>query len=209
MYRSLSFFGKLVSFILLVVAMVILKNYNVFLLICGMVFILSFINKEKKYFIFCFLLFLATYFVNYNEVTFIIFKVLLVCSYALIIESSLLSLEKRYLYDKLFYRNSTSKKLRGYMKKYYYKDIVDKNIENNKRIGKYLEDENKYNKYLTSQAEKKAEIEVDNIYLIDRIRFDRFFSKKKSRLSFSWNNYDNVYICVSLLLFVIVLVLGR
>lgn len=209
MYKSLSFFGKLASFILLVVAMVIIKNYNVFLLICGMIFILSFINKEKKYFIFCFLLFLVTYLMNYDENTFIVLRVLLVISYALIIESSLLSLEKRYLYDKLFYRNSTSKKLRGYIKKYYYRDLVDKNIENNKKIAKYLDDPNKYNKYLISQAEKKAEVEIDNLYLIDRIRFDRYFSKKKSRISFSWNNYDNFYICVSLLLFVIVWVFGR
>ncbi len=209
MYKSLSFFGKLASFILLVVAMVIIKNYNVFLLICGMIFILSFINKEKKYFIFCLLLFLVTYLMNYDENTFIVLRVLLVISYALIIESSLLSLEKRYLYDKLFYRNSTSKKLRGYIKKYYYRDLVDKNIENNKKIAKYLDDPNKYNKYLISQAEKKAEVEIDNLYLIDRIRFDRYFSKKKSRISFSWNNYDNFYICVSLLLFVIVWVFGR
>ena len=209
MYKSLSFYGKILSFILLLIAMVIIKNYNIFLLICGMVFIVSFINKDRKYFIFCMLLFLATYLTSYNEVSFIIFRVLLVLSYALIIESSLMSLEKRYLYDLLFYRNSTSKKLRRYMKKYYYHDIVNRNVDNNRKIKKYLDNQNKYDKYLMNQAEKKAENEIDNIYLIDRIRFDRFFGSKKKRLALSWNNYDNFYMCISLLLFVLVLVLGR
>ena len=156
MYKSLSFYGKLVSFILLVIAMVLVKNYNIFLLICGMVFILRSINKEKKYFLDSLVLFLATYILEFNDITFIVLKVLLVIVYALIIESSLLSLEKRFLYDKLFYRNRTSKKLRGYIRKYYYKDLLNNNIEANKRIEKYLDNPDKYSKYLRRQAERKA-----------------------------------------------------
>ena len=49
MYKSLSFYGKFLSFILLVIAMVLLRNYNIFLLICGMIFILSFLNKNRLY----------------------------------------------------------------------------------------------------------------------------------------------------------------
>ena len=103
MYKSLSFYGKLLSFILLVVAMVILKNYNIFLLICGMIFILSFLNKNGLYFMFCLVLFVSTYLIPYSEITFLVLKLVLIILYALIIESSLLSLEKRYLYDILFY----------------------------------------------------------------------------------------------------------
>lgn len=209
MYKSLSFYGKLVSFLLLVIAMIIIKNYNIFLLVCGMIFILSFINKDKKYFLMGLVLFLLTYILNYNVIVFIILRILLVILYALIIESSLLSLEKRYLYDKLFYRNSTSKKLRQYMKKYYYRDVLNSKMNDNKRIEKYLKDSNKYRKFLERQAIKKANIEIDNFYLLDRIRFDRFFTKKRSKLTFSWNNYDNLYISVSLILFVIVIVFGR
>ena len=108
MYKSLSFYGKLLSFILLVVAMVILKNYNIFLLICGMIFILSFLNKNGLYFMFCLVLFVSTYLIPYSEITFLVLKLVLIILYALIIESSLLSLEKRYLYDILFYRNNTA-----------------------------------------------------------------------------------------------------
>lgn len=209
MYKSLSFYGKLVSFVLLVIAMVVIKSYNIFLLVCGMVFILSFINKDKKYFFLSLILFLSTYILSFNDITFIVLRVLLVVVYALIIESSLLSLEKRYLYDKLFYRNRTSKKLRGYIRKYYYKDLLNNNIEANKRIEKYLDNPDKYKKYLNSQATRKAYLEVDNLYLLDRIRYDRFYNSKKSKLPFTWNNYDNFYIAVSLLLFVLVIVLGR
>lgn len=209
MYKSLSFFGKLISFIILVVAMIIIRNYNVFLLICGVVLILGFLNRDKKYFAFCLVIFLVTFFISYNEIMFIILRILLVITYGLIIESSLLSIEKRYLYDVLFYWNNNSKKLRGYIKTYYYRDLVDRNIDNNRRLSKYLEDDKKYNKYLTNQAEKNAEIEIDNLYLIDRIRFDRFYSQKKNKLTFSWNNFDNLYVCVSLILLVIVLILGR
>ena len=139
MYRSLSFYGKLVSFILLVIAMALVNNYNIFLLICGMVFILSFINKDKKYFVISLILFLCTYIFSFNKIVFIVLKVLLVIVYAMIIESSLLSLEKRYLYDKLFYRNSTSVKLKGYIRKYYYNDLVNSNVEASKRVEKYLD----------------------------------------------------------------------
>lgn len=209
MYKSLCFYGKLVSFILLVIAMVIIQNYNIFLLVCGMVFILSFINKKKRYFFLCLILFLSTYILNFNDIIFIVLRVLLVIVYALIIESSLLSLEKRYLYDKLFYRNKNSSKIKGYIRKYYYKDLLNNNIEANRRIEKYLDNPDKYKKYLKTQAEKKAFIEIDNLYLLDRIRYDRFYNRKKSRLPFTWNNYDNFYIAVSLLLFVLVVVLGR
>ena len=82
-------------------------------------------------------------------------------------------------------------------------------MEANKRIEKYLDNPDKFKKYLKIQAEKKAYVEIDNLYLIDRIRFDRYFNKKNSRLPFSWNNYDNFYIAVSLFLFVLVVVLGR
>jgi len=209
MYKSLCFYGKLVSFILLVIAMIIIKDYNIFLLICGMVFILSFINKKKRYFFLCLILFLSTYILKFNDVSFLVLRILLIIAYALIIESSLLSLEKRYLYDKLFYRNKNSNKIKGYIRKYYYKDLVNSNMEANKRIEKYLVNPDKYKKYLKLQAEKKAYVEIDNLYLLDRIRYDRFFSKKKSRLPFTWNNYDNFYIAVSLFLFVLVVVLGR
>lgn len=157
----------------------------------------------------CLILFLSTYILNSNDISFIILRVLLVIMYALIIESSLLSLEKRYLYDKLFYRNKNSNKIKGYIRKYYYRDLLNNNMEDNKRIEKYLDNPDKYKKYLKNQAEKKAYVEIDNFYLIDRIRFDRFFNKKKSTLPFIWNNYDNFYIAVSLFLFVLVVVLGR
>ncbi len=209
MYKSCSFFGKLVSLVLMVIAMVIIKNYNIFLLLCGMIFIVSFINREKKYFFLSLLLFLVTFWVNYNDITFLILRVVLVIIYALIIESSLLSIEKRYLYDKLFYRSNSNNKLKSYVKKYYYKDLVNKNIEDNQKIIKYLDQPEKYNKYLTMQAEKKADALIEDMYLIDRIRFDRFYSHKKSHLAFSWNNYDNFYMFISLILFIIVLVLGR
>lgn len=209
MYRSLSFYGKLVSFILLVIAMVLVNNYNIFLLICGMVFILSFINKDKKYFVISLILFLCTYIFSFNKIVFIVLKVLLVIVYAMIIESSLLSLEKRYLYDKLFYRNSTSVKLKGYIRKYYYNDLVNSNVEASKRVEKYLDNPEKYKRFLYNQSCKKANVELDNLYLLDRIRYDRFFSSKKSKLPFNWNNYDNLYIGISLMLFVLVIVLGR
>ena len=209
MYKSLSFYGKLVSFILLVIAMVIIKSYNIFLLVSGMIFIVSFVNKDKKCFFLSLALFLLTYILEFNNISFILLRCLLVIIYALIIESSLLSLEKRYLYDKLFYRNRTSKQVRGYIKKYYYKDILDRNIEFNKRIEKYLKDPEMYNSFLNRQVKKKANVEIDNLYLLDRIRFDRFYSSKKSKLTFSWNNYDNFYLSISLILFVLVVVIGR
>ena len=209
MYKSLSFYGKIVSFVLLVIAMVIIKSYNIFLLVSGMIFIVSFVNKDKKCFLLSLALFLLTYILEFNNISFILLRVLLVIIYALIIESSLLSLEKRFLYDKLFYGNRTSKKVREYIKKYYYKDILNNNIESNRIIEKYLKDPEMYDNFLNRQAKKKANVEIDNFYLLDRIRFDRFYSKKKSKLTFSWNNYDNVYLAISLILFVLVVIIGR
>ena len=209
MYKSLSFFGKVVSLVLLIIAMVIIKNYNIFLLICGMVFLVSFINKDNKYFFFCLLLFIYTYLSTYNEVTFIVLKVLLVGIYALIIESSLMSLEKRYLYDLFFYRSKSSKRLRNYIKKYYYRELYNNNVENNQKINKYVTNTKKYNKYLDNEVSKKTEKEIDDLYLVDRVRYDHYFNHKKGRITFAWNNYDNFYIAVSLVLFVITFVFGR
>jgi len=209
MYKSLSFYGKLVSFVLLVIAMIIIKSYNIFLLVSGMIFIVSFVNKDKKCFFLSLALFLLTYILEFNNISFILFRILLVIIYALIIESSLLSLEKRYLYDKLFYSNKNSKKVREYVKKYYYKDILEKNIYYNKKIEKYLKDPGMYSVFLNRQAKKKTNVEIDNFYLLDRIRFDRFYSRKKSKLTFSWNNYDNFYLAISLILFVLVVIIGR
>ena len=208
MYKSLSFYGKLLSFILLVVAMILLKNYNIFLLICGMVFILSFLNRNRLYFLICLALFIATYLIPYNEVSFYILKMILIVVYALIIESSLLSLEKRFLYDKLFYRNSTTKQLKKCIKRYYYKDVMNSINNDNLTIQKYLYDKDKYKSFLKECAKEKADIELDNLFLIDKLRYDRYFTSKKSKLTFSWNNYDNLYIALSLILFVIVVVFG-
>ena len=208
MYKSLSFYGKLLSFILLVVAMVILKNYNIFLLICGMIFILSFLNKNGLYFMFCLVLFVSTYSIPYSEITFLVLKLVLIILYALIIESSLLSLEKRYLYDILFYRNNTTKQLKKCIKRYYYKDVLSTIENDNISIQKYLFDKDKYKSFLKEETKNKAEIELDSLYLIDKLRYDRYYASKKSKLTFSWNNYDNLYMALSLVLFVIVIVFG-
>ena len=208
MYKSLSFYGKLLSFILLVVAMVILKNYNIFLLICGMIFILSFLNKNGLYFMFCLVLFVSTYLIPYSEITFLVLKLVLIILYALIIESSLLSLEKRYLYDILFYRNNTAKQLKKCIKRYYYKDVLSTIENDNISIQKYLFDKDKYKSFLKEETKNKAEIELDSLYLIDKLRYDRYYASKKSKLTFSWNNYDNLYMALSLVLFVIVIVFG-
>ena len=85
MYKSLSFYGKLLSFILLVVAMVLLRNYNIFLLICGMIFILSFLNRNRFYFLICLALFVATYLIPFNELSFFVLKIILIIVYALIL----------------------------------------------------------------------------------------------------------------------------
>ena len=208
MYKSLSFYGKLLSFILLVVAMVLLRNYNIFLLICGMIFILSFLNKNRLYFLLCLVLFVATYLIPFSEISFYILKIVLIVLYALIIESSLLSLEKRYLYDILFYRNSTTKQLKKCIKRYYYKDVISSIENDNVSIQKYLFDKDKYKNFLKEESKNKAEIELDNLYLIDKLRYDRYYTSKKSKLTFSWNNYDNLYMALSLILFVIVIVFG-
>lgn len=209
MYKSLSFYGKLVSFILLVIAMVLINNYTIFLLVSGMIFIVSFLNKNRFYFILALILFLAIYLIPNTVYTFLVLRILLVILYAFIIESSLLSLEKRYLYDKLFYRNRTTKQMKKYMKKYYGKDL-DSNIKDkNRTIQKYLYDKDKYKTYLKEQAKIKENIAIDDIFLIDKMRYDRFFTSKKYKLTFSWNNYDNFYIAVTLILFVIVIVFGR
>ena len=208
MYKSLSFYGKLLSFILLVIAMILLKNYNIFLLICGMIFILSFLNKNRLYFLLCLVLFVATYLIPFSEISFYILKIVLIVLYALIIESSLLSLEKRYLYDILFYRNSTTKQLKKCIKRYYYKDVISSIENDNVSIQKYLFDKDKYKNFLKEESKNKAEIELDNLYLIDKLRYDRYYTSKKSKLTFSWNNYDNLYMALSLILFVIVIVFG-
>ena len=196
------------SFILLVIAMILLKNYNIFLLICGMIFILSFLNKNRLYFLLCLVLFVATYLIPFSEISFYILKIVLIVLYALIIESSLLSLEKRYLYDILFYRNSTTKQLKKCIKRYYYKDVISSIENDNVSIQKYLFDKDKYKNFLKEESKNKAEIELDNLYLIDKLRYDRYYTSKKSKLTFSWNNYDNLYMALSLILFVIVIVFG-
>ena len=75
-------------------------------------------------------------------------------------------------------------------------------------VQKYLYEKDKYKTFLKEEAKAKAEIELDNLYLIDKLRYDRYFTSKKSKLTFSWNNYDNLYIALSLILFVIVIVFG-
>jgi SAM-dependent methyltransferase len=169
----------------------------------------SFVNCDARDYVIDLDITGAYFFNPFNDISFILLRVLLVMVYALIIESSLLSLEKRYLYDKLFYGNRTSKKVREYIKKYYYQDLLNKNIRENKRIEKYLKDPEMYNGFLNRQAKKKTNVEIDNFYLLDRIRFDRFYNRKKSKLTFSWSNYDNFYLAISLILFVLVVIIGR
>ena len=157
---------------------------------------------------FCLVLFVSTYLIPYSEITFLVLKLVLIILYALIIESSLLSLEKRYLYDILFYRNNTTKQLKKCIKRYYYKDVLSTIENDNISIQKYLFDKDKYKSFLKEETKNKAEIELDSLYLIDKLRYDRYYASKKSKLTFSWNNYDNLYMALSLVLFVIVIVFG-
>ncbi len=210
MFKDISFYNKIISLILLVIALVLVQNYSVFLLICGLVLVLAFINKKIGLLIVNIINFALVYFLGSDPTLFVVFKFILPIIYIFVIEDSLYIVEKRFLYDSLFYRNRS--KVKDYMKKYYWDKCYEKNMGNLDQVTKYLDnsrDVRKFKGYIEDEAYDKTKKDINRKYLIDKIRYDRYFTKKRNFLINEWGLNDTFFLGLNIAVLLLVVFLGR
>lgn len=119
----------------------------------------------------------------------------------IIVVRSLTEIEKRYIFDKTMYKYKNYKKMRKHLNKWYYKDKFNENMES---MRKYNNASNY--KLLVSQAHIKTKKDLDDIYILNRIRFYQLYSTKRPMFPDVWRKYDTIYLVAIVLIFVIILI---
>jgi len=199
MFKKISFVIKMISLVLLVI-MCFFVNNGFLIILSGIIIIISLMNKKKNLIYSSFLLMILSIFLGWILGFRIIIKIALIINYLMLIESSLASVDKRLLYDIFLYRK---KKNKDGIKRYY-----EETLKDNYRgeLSKYK----KYNSGIENNIDKEViDSSIDHLYLIDKMRFDRFYNKKRIILNKSINYYDKLYISVNILIVIMGIMFGR
>ncbi len=157
-------------------------------------------NKKKNLIYSSLLLMTLSVFLGWILGFRIIIKIALIIDYLMLIESSLALVDKRLLYDMFLYRK---KKNKDGIKRYY-----EENLKDNYRgeLSKYK----KYNTGIENSINKEViDSSINQLYLIDKMRFDRFYNRKKIIFNKKINYYDKLYISGNVLIVIIGIMFGR
>ena len=119
----------------------------------------------------------------------------------IIVVKSLTKTERRYIFDKTMYKYKDYKKMRKHLNKWYYEDKFEENM---KSMQKYNDLSN--SKTLVNQAHIKTKNDLEDIYILNRIRFYQLYSTKRAMFPDVWKKYDTIYLLVIVLIFVVILI---
>lgn len=125
-----------------------------------------------------------------------VFDLILVIGFNLLVMDTFTIVQKRYVFDKTFYRLKDYKKTKKHFESCYYNSCLKSNKD---QISKYSTLIN--NKYLNKQALLKTKQDLNDIYLLNKLRFYQIYDKKRSLFPDKWMKNDTLYLLIMLTLF--------
>lgn len=191
MYKMNIFLKLILTFL----ALLILLFTNSYIILWLLLLVITFLNyrKSKKILTYDILLIILLAVVSRINYLTVLYK-LLFCIDVIITLFYYLSLkEKKYLYS--IYRDDKTNP-----KEKFYESVFNAVFENNKKIVN--------NKYGDINFDEKIQYDLDRKYLQSKIRFNGYY-KKNHNLKIVWNKIDTMILLFSILIFTIMIILGR
>lgn len=194
--------SRLFSYIIICICIIIAQNRYELLAFALLSLALSIIFRKTSSIIFSILsMLMCVIYFGYPFLEIFMKIYLLVLYYCLMKEC--LSLEdKRYLYEKDAYLLKGRKGSRYYVKKNYYKDIREKNFDLYEDLPGYSKKE----KLLKEEAINKSKQELNEIYLFNKLRYFKYYSRKNSVNKNKWQLADFILIVLSICVLIITIV---
>ena len=102
---------------------------------------------------------------------------------------SLSIMQKRYIFDNTLYKSKDMKLIKKHLYSCYYDDVLDNNI---KDIEGVINSDN--HKYLTNQINMKTKKDLEDLYVLNRIRFYGLYDRKRTIFPDRWGKVDTLYL---------------
>lgn len=200
--KNLNFYVKLIVIILFLLSIIFVNNTYLILSLITIFIITSFLLKHYKALQMSIMLIIVFMFYYLHPFLLIVVKTLLLYILYLIVKDLVNIKERKYLFDKVFYR------FKGNINKLYvgsnYKNRVflnNMNVYND--MDKFTR--RKYSEYLVKQALMKTSYDMQDISYRNTLSYYKYSNKKGSILNMKWGSMDNTCLLISILLFVLVL----
>lgn len=201
--KDLNIINKLLTIILLGILLYFSYDDIIFYLICC-IGIVALINVKKRLWVILFILPIVMIIIEFESNLVSVHNLcalLMIFGFVVVFVSSLTVDERRYVFDKTFYKWKDYKKTRKHLYKCYYDKCFNNNIN---EVPKY----NRLSNYksLTKQANIKSMNDLDEIYVLNRLRFYQLYSKKRVSFPDKWKKYDTFYLITMVVVCILLLV---
>lgn len=188
-----SFFAKLICLLIIIISIIITKNvYFLFLFL----FIIGFISVLNNYIPVYILTIIDIFILSLlNNIPFFyyIYKFLIIVIYILYFTYRLDFYQKKYLYEKIFYRFNNTK---WFIELIFY----------DKKYNENFEKVNTNNKLDKKEIERKTLCDMNDIYYLSRLKFYKYNNKKSYYVKFRLSKQDYIYIFVCFIIFLLMFI---
>ena len=134
----------------------------------------------------------------------IIVKILLLYILYLISKNLVTFNDKKHLFNMFFYRLNNSKTNKLYVINTYKKPLFINNINIFNHIDKLTR--RKYSNYIVNEALKKTNYDLEELNYRNTLSYYGYYKKRGSNLDMQWNNIDNTFLLIHVLIFILVII---
>ena len=200
---NLNLFSKLIGLILIVLSILLVDRPLLVFCLIGLGILLSMLIKNYESLQLSLLLIVISMFYYLHPFLLVIVKVILLYDFYLIIKTMTNNSEKRYLIDKMLYKDKSISSTKFYLNSCFKNKKFSQNMLVYDNIDKLTR--RKYSSYIVKEAEKKTEYDLQDIYYRHKLSFYKLNNKKTTILDMKWDMLDNIFLILPSILFVLVL----
>ena len=201
--ENLNLFAKLIGLILIVLSILFVDRPLLVFSLIGLNILLSFILKNYESLQLSIILVVISMFYYLHPFLLVIVKLLLLYSFYLIIRNMTNNNEKRYIIDKVLYKDKSIKSTKFYLNSCFKNKKFSQNMWSFDSIDKLTR--RKYSSYIVKEAEKKTSYDLQDIYYRHKLSFYKIDDNKTTILDMKWDIWDSVFLLIAIILFVLVL----
>lgn len=200
--KELNLINKILTIVLISLGVLLTDNDMVFLILSSIGIIYCLYSK-KFILTVLFIISVVGYITDISFSflnTYKIYDLLLILGFIVLIISTFSICQRRYVFDKTMYRLKKYKKTRKHLKNCYYDECLKRNMDN------MAEHNNLMNsKFLNKQAILKTNKDLDDIYLLYKLRFYQIYNKKNPLFPDRWKKNDTIYLLAIITVFCMIL----
>ena len=203
--KDLNLFAKLIGLILIILSIFFVDRPLLVFCLIGLSVVLSVLVKNYESLQLSIILIVISMFYYLHSFLLLVVKLLLLYIFSQIIKSMTNNNEKRYIVDKVLYKDKSITTTRFYLNSCFKNKKFSQNMLAYDSIDRLTR--RKYSNYIVKQAEIKTEYDLQDIYYRHKLSFYKLGNKKTTILDMKWSMWDNIFLIGTVILFVLVLFL--